>query len=146
MSNHPIVRFSSDYRDLLELVNDYECNYFGTQIKVPRTFCFDGASIPSVAWQIVGTPFQPRFIRASLVHDWLYYVHLPNVNQEIADNIFYHMLVEDGVSRFNAGTMFNAVRTAGSFFWDNDDEDIAYLNRLINNLAKLNLNPNDYGL
>lgn len=38
---------------------------------IPRGFCYDGASIPWIAWVIIGQKTEPRLKLASCVHDWL---------------------------------------------------------------------------
>ena len=41
------------------------------EVAVPRYYTWDGASIPSLCWSIIGKPLDPRFALASLVHDWI---------------------------------------------------------------------------
>lgn len=93
--------------------------------QIPAEFHWDGASIPRISWTTLGfTPFHPKVMRASLLHDFLY-------SQEIgarkeADALFHKLLLADGVPEGAADLMFAAVRTFGSVVW-RDAEDQAML-------------------
>ena len=108
-----------------QLVRDYEIEVEDVEVVVPKFFRYDGASIPAPAWQLTYSPFHPDVMLPSLVHDWLFYNH--QVDQEKADDIFYRLLRDNGVDYLKANTMWLAVRTAGGFFWENDEEDEAFL-------------------
>lgn len=77
---------------------------------VKKGFAWDGASIPSFAWQIVGTPYYPKFMAASCLHDYMYVKTLGRKN---ADLYFYWILIESGVSQKIAEKMYYAVRVGG---------------------------------
>lgn len=89
---------------------------------VPEDFSWDGASIPRVAWSAIGfTPFHPRLMRASCIHDYLYTIK--KGSRRDADELFQKILIEDGVMEHAAGTMYRAVRNFGSYIWK-DEEDL----------------------
>lgn len=111
-----------------ELFRDYEITVNGVDIVVPKFFRYDGASIPSPAWQLTYSPFHPDVMLPSLVHDWMFYNH--QENRDVTDEIFYRLLRDNGVNYLKANTMWAAVRTGGALFWDNDQEDIDTLVRL----------------
>lgn len=111
-----------------ELTRDYALDFEGLRVVVPRFFMYDGASIPAPAWQLTYTPFNPDVMLPALIHDWIYYNH--QIGQADCDDLFYALLRENGVSQLKASAMWGAVRTAGGFFWDNDDKDEAFLKRL----------------
>lgn len=117
-------------KNKFELNRDYELTIDGHLIVVPKGFQYDGASIPSVAWQLTNSPFHPDVMLPSLIHDWLFYNH--QTDQETADEIFYKLLRKNGVNYLKSNTMWAAVRTAGQLFWENDDEDLAFLCELYN--------------
>ena len=94
-----------------EVTHDVKRTICGVTIHVPKFFQYDGASIPAVAWQIIGTPFNPRFMIASVFHDWLYHTH--QVPRAAADKLHYDLLMEDGVARWKASAMNYAVRQLG---------------------------------
>ena len=114
--------------DYYMLMSDYNITVNNIKIVVPKYFQYDGASIPRVGWQVTYTPFDPDVMLPSLIHDWLFYNH--QVPRDIADDIFYRLLKDNGVSGLKANIMWGAVRTAGSLFWDNDDDDIKDLANL----------------
>lgn len=108
-----------------QLKRDYEITVEGFDIVIPRGFEYDGASIPSAAWQVTYSPFHPDVMLPALVHDWLFYTHITGDDgQEAADDIFYKLLRQNEVSYLKANAMWAAVRTAGHLFWDNDEEDM----------------------
>lgn len=39
--------------------------------KICKNYCFDGATIPRIAWRLIGAPSDPRFIVGALIHDVL---------------------------------------------------------------------------
>ena len=73
-------------------------------------FEWDGASIPNWAWNIVGTPYEPRFMAASALHDDMYRKTLPRKH---ADLYFYWILLNSGVKQTIAEKMYYAVRIGG---------------------------------
>lgn len=111
-----------------ELTWDFEIEVNGVDIVVPKYFRYDGATIPAAAWQITFTPFHPDVMMPSLVHDWLFYNH--QVDRETTDDILYKLLLQNGVDNLRANMIWGAVRAAGGFFWDNDEDDKNMLRRL----------------
>jgi hypothetical protein len=88
-------------------------------IEVPVGFVTDLASIPRPL-----TILQREYgavNRAAILHDWAYYtrgkVH-PNftMTRKEADQLFYQVLVVDGVAKWRAWTMYWAVRSS-PFNW-----------------------------
>jgi hypothetical protein len=74
----------------------------------------DGASIPSWAQPIIGGPWEEQFIRAAVIHDW--YCIRTVRTRRATHRMFYNALIEGGVSRPKALTMYYAV-TVGSHMW-----------------------------
>lgn len=66
----------------------------------------DGASIPKLFWTIIGDPFNPKFARAAWFHD---YMAGRYANQKEVSEIFYRLLLADGVNRVKAWLMKHAV-------------------------------------
>ena len=108
-----------------ELRRDYRLESHGVTVVAPKFFRFDGASIPAPAWMFAYTPFHPDVMLPSLIHDWMYYNH--QESREVADDMFFTLLKDNGVSNFMANAMWGAVRAGGGFFWDNDEDDIDML-------------------
>jgi len=127
-----------------EVAKDFSAEFEGCEIWVPKFFQYDGASIPSAAYHIVGTPFNPRFMKAAVVHDWLYHTH--EINRKCADTLFYRMLRECQVNKVTAILMREAVENFGGWYWDNDDDDNDYMNLLALKIQQDGREPSKYGL
>jgi len=84
-------------------------------IRVPVGFKTDGATIPRPFWLTTGTPFRPEYIRAAIVHDYLY--QTGQLSRLEADSIFRMILLEDGTGRYQAFKMFWALRAFGWLVW-----------------------------
>ena len=126
-----------------ELREDFRIVYKGNYLRVPKFFQFDGASIPRFAHSIIGTPFNPLFMEAAVVHDWLYHTH--QISKKEADKLFYELLIKNGISKIKAKTMHKAVAWFGSSYWKNDKEDLKYLERLRTKLKENYKVPKFYG-
>ena len=113
-------------------------------LTVPAGFEFDGASIPPPVWPIIGSPFDPRFVRAALLHDWAYSSHL--IGRKTADVAFRDILIADGVGEWRAELMYRAVRLAGAASWSDSPEDDAYMAWLRERIVADGRDLNDYGL
>jgi len=74
----------------------------------------DGASIPSWAQPIIGTPWDKRFIKAAVLHD--HYCIRTVRERTRTHRMFYNALVESGVDRIKASIMYYAV-LVGSHMW-----------------------------
>lgn len=79
-------------------------------VTIPKGFVSDGCSIPFLFRLILGCKHHPQYVTASIIHDWL--VENPQVidyNRRLASEIFYTVLVQEGVSKFTAWLMFAGV-------------------------------------
>ena len=133
------------FDEAYEVAGDLSIARYGALITVPKFFQYDGASIPPAAWQLVGTPFQPRFMTAAVFHDWLYHTHQLK-QQQATDELFHDLLLQSGVNKVRAAAMLAAVRLAGGWYWDNDEDDDAYLIRLAERILADGRDPADYGM
>lgn len=72
----------------------------------------DGASIPKWLWgQMGGTPFVGDYRRATVIHDTECDLK-QNPHKEVHD-VFYEMMIEDGVPKWRAKAMHKAVSWFG---------------------------------
>ncbi len=62
----------------------------------------------------MGSPFNPRFSAAAIMHDWLY--RETEVKRSAADAVFLRLLLANGVNRFRARFMWCGVRLFGWLF------------------------------
>ena len=88
------------------------------QFYIPANFETDLASIPKVIWPIMA-PAHSSLIRPAIVHDWFYRKTCDFTRHE-TDLIFYHMLRNEGVSKFRASIMYYAVRIFGTNYYNED--------------------------
>lgn len=93
-------------------------------ITVAAGFETDFASIPRMFWRVF--PPSGRYMRASVVHDYLYKNRIGEVPgdpdtrtiaRRQADRIFLEGMKALGVSGFKRGLIFRAVRTFGASGW-----------------------------
>lgn len=81
------------------------------RIVINKGYSWNGANIPRIFWRIIGSQFNPEFLPASMVHDWLCenkdFIIQDGV--KISSDIFRDILVLYGVSGFKANIMRNAV-------------------------------------
>jgi hypothetical protein len=97
---------------------------FSTYIEgifIPSWFEWNGASIPSFLWPILGSPFAPEMMVASLVHDYLYSkesAHL-GISRSKADKIFRKLLIANGMDKEKAETLYMGVRIGGKSHYQN---------------------------
>ncbi len=90
----------------------------GREIRVPRGFTSDGASIPRFLWAVL--PVWGRWSRAALLHDWLYDClrdgppHPEAPTRRDADAVFHEAMLVCGTARPVALAMWLAVRLFGA--------------------------------
>jgi hypothetical protein len=126
--NYPILR-PLPHEGLYELEENLNVVYTDDNdvtkaVLVPKGFKTDGASIPRLLWLEVGSPFQPSFITAAIVHDWHCSIRDGKVNNIKKDSIsvdemsdlFFDLLREDGVGLINSFSMEQAVRLYKTLF------------------------------
>lgn len=85
---------------------------------VPKGYCWDGATIPSIFWHLIGSKTQPEFLIASMIHDVLCENHhYVNNNRYLSSIVFKSLLLEAGVSNIKANVMFFAVDNFQRLLW-----------------------------
>lgn len=85
---------------------------------IPADFETDLASVPRLTWSIL-SPAHSSIIRPAIIHDW-FYRKTCDFNRLQTDLIFYHMLINDGVSRFEASILYYGVRIFGGLYYNED--------------------------
>lgn len=141
----PIIKPDSNkLSEAYEVVVDLKRQVGNVTVVVPKFFQYDGSSIPTAAWPLIGTPFNPRFMTASVFHDWIYHTH--SMSRKAADQLLRDVLIEDGVSEAKAWIMHSAVSNFGKPYWANDPDDNSYIVRLTDRIKKDGRDPATYGL
>lgn len=85
------------------------------RIKVPRNFITDGASIPKIFYSIIGTPWNGKYSKAAVIHDY-FYKEQP-ISRKRADYVFYEAMKTLGVPLWKRKAMYWGVRMFGYFVW-----------------------------
>ena len=89
-------------------------------VEIPAGYRFDGASIPRLAWSIIGAPFNPDFCLAACCHDW-YCEHSHELGdyqaRVIGDAVFFALLKRAGVAKWRRILMYFAVRANSYWFY-----------------------------
>ena len=82
-------------------------------IVINKGYNWNGANIPRFLWRLVGSQYNPEFLPASMVHDWLceHKDFIIKDGVRVSSDIFRDILVLYGVSKFKAWVMASAVRT-----------------------------------
>ena len=89
----------------------------GERLLVPRGFESDGASVPRLFWRLVFPTIDPQALRAAIAHDYIYRTQPEGWEKEDADEMFYDLLIEDGVPKWRAWIAYQAVRLCGWCAW-----------------------------
>lgn len=91
----------------------------GVQISRSETpgSSWDGASIPRLAWSIMGHPLAADVREASYWHDRLCEGSKTPEDRMVADAVFLMLLRRAGVSRWRRWAMWAAVRFYAVFIW-----------------------------
>lgn len=80
----------------------------GDRIDIPLDFVFDGASIPRIAWILIGHPLSQEYLAPSAIHDWLCkYATWVRIK---TDKIFREALRDKGVAYIRRTIMYGCVR------------------------------------
>ena len=81
-------------------------------IQINKGYNWNGANIPRFLWRIVGSQYNPEFLPASMVHDWLceHKDFIIKNGVKISSDIFKDILILYGVSKFKAKIMAAAVK------------------------------------
>ena len=81
-------------------------------IRINKGYNWNGANIPRFLWRVVGSQYNPEFLPASMVHDWLCenksFIYSNGV--KISSDIFRDILVLYKVPKIKAWIMASAVR------------------------------------
>lgn len=106
--------------DLRVLTDDLVAEWDGYVIRVKRGYSTDGASIPRLAWRLIGHPWA-QYLPAAIVHDVLYEAEV--WDRKMADDCFRDLMAWLEVPAIKRATMYRAVRLFGGPTWDKHTMD-----------------------
>ena len=79
---------------------------------VPKGFETDGASIPRIFWSIAGCPLKAKYVKAAILHDYLYSKN-SKISFHQANLAFYRNMRRAGIPKLKAKLMYKAVEIFG---------------------------------
>jgi len=90
-----------------------------TYFFIEKGYRWNGANIPPGCWYLIGTPDDPKFRLASMLHDWLCEHHIDARNERYLSTLIFCSLCKvSGVKPWRIFLMFHAVdnyqKVAGS--------------------------------
>lgn len=114
----------------------YETQALG-RIEVPIGFQSDGCSMPGLFWWSFGHPFDMKFLREAILHDWLYATQ--PCDRKTADMVFRDELKKAGkLSAIRRGLIYRGLRLGGWAAWNQHSEAIKRAEKAKALLAALN--------
>jgi len=84
---------------------------------IPEGWVIDGASIPKIFWDKMGSPYVGNYRRASVVHD--YYCDIKTRSWQEVHKMFYEASIAGGTTKTKAKIMYLAILMGGPR-WDLD--------------------------
>lgn len=93
-------------------------------VVVPRGFESDGCSMPRLFWRMFGHPFDMRYLREAVLHDWLY--RYQPCSRKTADRIFRSALV-GRVGHIRRWAIYWGLRIGGGPAWRRNRKRLAEL-------------------
>jgi hypothetical protein len=103
--------------DILRLKRKMVYEWRGVTITVPAGFECDGASVPRFLWDSVSPQIDPRTLAGSIAHDFIYRRHPAGWTRFDADEMFYDIIREDGLSWWKSQKAYFGVRLFGGNAW-----------------------------
>lgn len=113
----PLVRHITDEKCILEedFLFEVKINSINYKILIKKGLTFDGASIPRIAWRVIGHPFSMPLLVSALPHDGIYVSEL--FPQKDCDWIFLCLMQKVGINWVKRNTIYSAVRLFGWSVW-----------------------------
>lgn len=84
---------------------------------IPRSYCYDGASIPRLFWRVIGSNTDNKFLIAALIHDVLCENHnYVDNDKSFSTNVFNALLKASDVNACQRFFMKNSVACFQTLF------------------------------
>lgn len=101
----------------VKLFNHIKNRSFG--FTIPKSYCYDGASIPRIFWRLIGSNTDNSFLIPALIHDYLCEHHELIMNdREFSTEVFNALLKVSEVGKFKRFLMKNSVDFFQKYFCD----------------------------
>ncbi len=112
----------------------------GKKWKAPKGYVIDGATIPKVFQEFIGTPYGGQYVLASVIHDVAYDKRL-GTWQEV-HQVFYDAMLASGVEPRKAALMYMAVYE-GSQRWGKNQNEHLSQEKILNLLGTTKVEKKD---
>ena len=99
------------------LREDIEICWDGKSFTIPAGFKSDGASVPRFFWRADFPPGDYRAMRAAFAHDYVYRIHPDGWTKDLADTMFFGLLVKGGIPAIQAWLAYLGVWLFGWIAW-----------------------------
>ncbi len=104
-------------KEAYTLRSKLELTFRGRFLRVPKGFRCDGASVPRLLWRLIFPPLDRKAVRAAFFHDFVYRSKPDTWSRALADEMFYLILLWDGVRPWRARLAYRGVRLFGGLSW-----------------------------
>lgn len=122
----------------------YIRNVDGLTVKGWKGFESDGGSMPKALW-FLAHPFDSMMIDGFIVHDLLCHTH--QVDRKTADFAMRTVHEQDGVARWKREAAYRVISMLpDSYYWNNDEQDLKFLQYNHDLILSQGLDPLDFGL
>ena len=112
---------------------------------VPKGFFVDGASIPSVMWKWISSPYDPRIVEDAIIHDWDYTVkYMKKADCDLA--LYTRMKRRGAFNWLQIQMVYRGLQVGGWIGWRDTDKDKEYLERLKIDMVSLDMPLGRYGI
>ena len=90
------------------------------EFTIKKGYCWDGATIPKIFWQLIGAKTDPKFLIPSLIHDYLCENHdCINNDRYFSTIVFERLLYVSKVNPISRWLIKHTVDNFQKFFWVN---------------------------
>jgi len=112
------IHTENERGDIITLLEDHTETWNGRTFTVPAGFESDGVSTPRFLWSSISPKIHPATLRGGIDHDFVYREQPDGWTQKDADQMFYDIIREDGLSRVRAALAYAGLRCFGSKAWN----------------------------
>ena len=116
------IHKETDRGDVLTLKQPLTVVWKSRVLYIAEGFASDGCSTPRFLLDSVSPAIHPQTIRAAIAHDFLYRVQPEGWTREEADDLFYDLCREDGLSWWRAQKAYWGLRLFGGAAWEENRE------------------------
>jgi len=112
-----LIHDENESGNIITLSADLPIVWRERNFTVPAGFESDGVSTPRFLWSSVSPAVDPSTLRAGIAHDFLYRTAPDPWTRKEADELFYDLCREDGLSWWKAQKAYWGLRLFGASSW-----------------------------